>query len=42
MAKMAHLEVMRDGTGILFDYRNRDPLTKNAGIVRLEEFAVYG
>ncbi len=39
MAKMAHMEVMGDGTGILFDYENRDPLTKNAGTVILKGFA---
>jgi len=30
MSKMAHIEVMRDGRMVLFDYRNRDPLTYNA------------
>ena len=39
LAKMAHLEVMRDGTGVLFDYQNRDPLTNNARTVKLEGFA---
>ena len=39
LAKMAHLEVMGDGTGILFDYQNRDPLTHNARTVRFRGFA---
>jgi hypothetical protein len=30
--KTAHLEVLQDGTVVLFDYEKRDPLTKNAGI----------
>lgn len=30
MGKMAHVEVMGDGSMILFDYKNRDPLTYNA------------
>ena len=30
MAKMAHAEAMGDGSLVLFDYRNRDPLTYNA------------
>ena len=30
MAQMAHLEVFRDGSAVLFDYKNRDPLTHNA------------
>ncbi|MBT9777459.1 DUF4080 domain-containing protein [Clostridium sp. MCC353] len=30
ISKMAHIEGMRDGTMILFDYKNRDPLTYNA------------
>ncbi len=34
MAKMAHLEHMEDGTFVLFDYKNRDPLSGNAGAVR--------
>jgi len=34
MSKMAHLEVMEDGSFILFDYKNRDPLSKNARAVR--------
>lgn len=34
MSKMAHLEAMEDGTFILFDYKNRDPLSKNARAVR--------
>lgn len=33
MAKMAHLEVMGDGSFVLFDYKNRDPLTGNAKAV---------
>ena len=34
MAKMAHLEHMEDGTFVLFDYKNRDPLSGNARAVR--------
>ena len=37
MAKMAHLEPLRDGTYLLFDYKKRDPLSYNARTVR-----VYG
>ena len=32
MAKMTHLEVLGDGRVLLFDYRNRDALTKNAAV----------
>lgn len=35
MSKMAHLEAMEDGSFLLFDYKNRDPLSKNA---RAERF----
>lgn len=38
MAKMAHLEVLGDGTGVLFDYRRRDALTRNARTIRLPGF----
>lgn len=31
MSKMAHVEAMGDGVLVLFDYRNRDALTGNAG-----------
>ncbi len=34
MSKMAHLERMEDGTFLLFDYKNRDPLSRNARAVR--------
>ena len=34
MAKMAHLEAMEDGSFVLFDYKNRDPLSRNARAVR--------
>lgn len=34
MSKMAHLEAMEDGSYLLFDYKNRDPLSKNARAVR--------
>ena len=27
---MAHLEFFEDGTAVVFDYRNRDPLDHNA------------
>ena len=30
LIKMAHMEHMEDGSFILFDYKNRDPLNKNA------------
>ena len=30
-----HLEVREDGTGLLFDYQNRDPLTHNAEMTRV-------
>ena len=35
LAKMTHLEVIEEGRGLLFDYRNRDPLTKNARLVEV-------
>ena len=34
MAKMAHLEPLRDGTYLLFDYKKRDPLSYNARTAR--------
>ncbi len=34
MIKMAHMEHMEDGSFVLFDYKNRDPLSKNAKAVR--------
>ena len=34
LIKMAHMEHMEDGSYILFDYKNRDPLNKNAKAVR--------
>ena len=34
MIKMAHMEHMEDGSYVLFDYKNRDPLSKNAKAVR--------
>jgi len=34
MSKMAHMEYMEDGSYVLFDYKNRDPLSKNARAVR--------
>ena len=34
LIKMAHMEHMEDGSFILFDYKNRDPLNKNAKAVR--------
>ncbi len=33
-SKMAHLEAMEDGSFLLFDYKNRDPLDKNAAAMR--------
>lgn len=35
MAKMAHLEPLRDGNYLLFDYKKRDPLSYNARTVRV-------
>ena len=35
MAKMAHLEPLRDGTYLLFDYKKWDPLSYNARTVRV-------
>lgn len=35
MARMTHLEVLEDGRMLLFDYRNRDPLTGNARVVEV-------
>ena len=35
MAKMAHLEPLRDGTYLLFDYKKRDPLSYNVRTVRV-------
>lgn len=35
LAKIAHLEPMEDGSFLLFDYKNRDPLTYNARVVRI-------
>lgn len=34
LSKMAHLEAMEDGSFLLFDYKNRDPLSNNAKAVR--------
>lgn len=36
MSRMAHVEAMGDKTLVLFDYRNRDPLTYNARACVLE------
>lgn len=38
MSKMAHVEALGDGSLVLFDYRNRDPLTYNAAACVLEGF----
>ena len=35
MAKMAHVEPLRDGTYLLFDYKKRDPVSYNARTVRV-------
>lgn len=37
--KIAHIEVFRDKTAVLFDYSRRDPLTNNA---ETEEVILYG
>ncbi|MCI8453438.1 MAG: B12-binding domain-containing radical SAM protein [Lachnospiraceae bacterium] len=39
LAKMAHLEIMEDGSRVLFDYKNRNPLSHNARTVRLPKSA---
>lgn len=36
ISKMAHLEIMADGSAVLFDYKNRDPLSYNAKAVRID------
>ena len=36
MSKMAHLEHLEDGSYVLFDYKNRDPLSKNAKAIRFK------
>lgn len=36
MSKVAHVEAMGDGRLVLFDYKNRDPLTYNARAVVIE------
>ena len=35
MSKMAHIEVMGDGSFLLFDYLNREPLHHNARAVKV-------
>lgn len=35
MSKMAHAEVMGDGSAVVFDYRNRDPLHHNARTIKI-------
>ncbi len=45
MGKMAHVEATEDGALILFDYKNRDPLTYNARAVRIggnKPVIIYG
>ena len=37
VGKMVHLEIMGDGSMVLFDYRERNPLTYNAKAVRVDE-----
>lgn len=36
LAKMTHIEVLSDKRALLFDYRNRDPLTYNASLFEVE------
>lgn len=36
IGKMAHLEVMKDGSMVLFDYRNRDAISYNAKAVKID------
>ncbi len=33
--KTAHLEAAEDGMGLLSDYQDRDPLTRNAGVTKV-------
>lgn len=35
LAKMTHVEVLRDGRCLLFDYRNRHPLSYNASVFEI-------
>lgn len=42
MARMAHLERMSDGSYRLFDYKKRDPLSKNAGMTQLSKEKLAG
>lgn len=35
LMKMAHIEVFRDGRAVLFDYKNRDPLSYNATVYEI-------
>ncbi len=35
LAKMTHMEVLRDGQWLLFDYRSREPLSHNASVFRI-------
>ncbi len=37
IASIAHLEIMGDGSAILFDYLRRSPLSHNARVVRIDE-----
>lgn len=36
ISSMAHLEVMADGSFVLFDYMRRSPLSRNASLARIE------
>lgn len=35
LAKMTHIEVLQDGRMLLFDYRNREPLSHNASVFKI-------
>lgn len=37
MARMAHLERLSDGSYRLFDYKKRDPLSRNAGMIQISD-----
>ena len=39
MARMAHLERLSNGTYRLFDYKRRDPLSRNAGMIEISQIS---
>ncbi len=40
--KMAHMEILGDGTALLFDYKNRDARSGNAGVTRFADVGKQG